>query len=177
MEQNLPGKTGKSLVEWKALLATKSFVKHGEIMSFLKGEMGITHGYANFIALKFREADAGSVVNKDDLVTAQYKGKETLRPILDELQKFIVTLGTDVEIAPKKASVSFRRKRQFALVQPSTKTRVDLGLKFNDRSHGDRLGTSGPFGAMCTHRVQLNDVAQVDAELLAWIKEAYNEAG
>lgn len=177
MEQNLPEKTGKSLQEWKALLATKNFAKHGEIMSFLKGEMGITHGYANFIAMKFRKADAGSVANKDDLVTDQYKGKESLRPILDELQKYILTLGDDVEIAPKKASVSFRRKRQFALLQPSTKTRVDLGLKFNDRAHGDRLGPSGPFGTMCTHRIQLQDVVQVDSELLTWVKEAYNEAG
>ena len=177
MEQNLPEKTGKSLDEWKALLATRDFEKHGEIMSFLKKEMGITHGYANFIALKFRQADAGSVANQDELITAQYKGKESLRPILDALQKYIVTLGKDVEIAPKKASVSFRRKRQFALVQPSTKTRVDLGLKFNDRPHGERLGPSGPFGTMCTHRVQLTDASQVDDELLAWVKDAYNEAG
>lgn len=176
MEQNLPEKTGKSLGEWKALLATKDFQKHGKIMSFLKGEMGITHGYANLIALKFLESDAGSVANKDDLVSAQYKGKESLRPIFDELQKYIVTLGGDVEVAPKKAAVSFRRKRQFALIQPSTKTRIDLGLKFNNRPHGDRLGPSGPFGTMCTHRVQLNEIAQVDNELLGWIKDAYNEA-
>lgn len=88
-----------------------------------------------------------------------------------------MSLGADVEIAPKKASVSFRRKRQFALVQPSTKTRLDLGLKFNDRPHGKRLEASGPFGSMCSHRVQLKDFAQVDAELLAWVKDAYNEAG
>jgi predicted transport protein len=177
MEQNLPEKTGKSLDEWKALLATKGFGKHGEIMSFLKGEMGITHGYANLIALKFRQADAGSVANQDDLITDQYTGKESLRPVFDALQKHILKLGKDVEVAPKKASVSFRRKRQFALVQPSTKTRVDLGLKFNNRPHGERLGPSGPFGTMCTHRVQLTEASQVDDELIAWIKDAYNEAG
>ena len=176
MEQNLLEKTGKTLDQWKTLLATKKFEKHGEIMSFLKGEMGITHGFANFITLKYRKADAGSA-NRDDLVNAQYTGKESLRPILDELQKFIATLGDDIEIAPKKSAVSFRRKRQFALLQPSTKTRVDLGLKFTDREHGDRLGPSGPFGTMCTHRVQLTEVAQVDKELLGWVKDAYNEAG
>jgi len=139
MEQNLPEKTGKSLAEWQTLLATKNFVKHGEIMKFLKHEMSVTHGYANFITLKFRAADAASESNQDTLV-------------------------------------SFRRKRQFALVQPTTKKRIDLGLKFNDRPHGDRLGQSGPFGTMCTHRVQLTELSQVDKELLNWIKEAYNEA-
>ncbi len=176
MEQNLPEKTGKSLAEWKTLLATKNFVKHGEIMKFLKHEMSVTHGYANFITLKFRAADAASESNQEALVSKQYQGKEHLQPILKKLQAYIVTLGSDVEIAPKRASVSFRRKRQFALVQPTTKKRIDLGLKFNDRPHGDRLGQSGPFGAMCTHRVQLTELSQVDKELLNWIKEAYNEA-
>ena len=175
MEQNLKEKTGKELGEWKKVLAKKGFEKHGEIMNFLKKEQGVTHGFANFISLKFREADAGSM---DDaaLIENQYKGKEHLRPIFDALHKFATDLGKDVEVAPKKAAVSFRRKRQFALVQPSTKKRVDLGLKFNDRDHAGRLETSGPFGAMCTHRVQLTDIAQVDDEVLAWVREAYEEA-
>lgn len=176
MEQNLTEKTGKSLDEWKVLLATKNFGKHGEIMTYLKSECGISHGYANLIALKFREADAGSS-NADDLVAQQYKGKESLLPIYDALHHFISKLGADVDVAPKKAAVSFRRKRQFALVQPSTKTRIDLGLKFSARPHQGRLETSGPFGTMCTHRVQLTDFSQVDDELFAFIRDAYNEAG
>ena len=67
-------------------------------------------------------------------------------------------------------------KRQFALVQSSTRTRIDLGLKFNDRPVGGRLESSGPFGTMCTHRIQLTDISQVDEELLELIEEAYHEA-
>ena len=52
MEQNLPEKTGKSLEQWKAILAQQSFEKHGQIMQFLKQQHGLTHGFANFIALK-----------------------------------------------------------------------------------------------------------------------------
>jgi hypothetical protein len=63
------------------------------------------------------------------------------------------------------------------LIQPSTKTRIDLGLKFNDKPYAGRLETSGPFGAMFTHRVQITEVSQVDKELINWIKEAYLEAG
>jgi hypothetical protein len=62
-------------------------------------------------------------------------------------------------------------------VQPSTKTRIDLGLKFNNKPHVGRLETSGPFGAMCTHRVQLTELKQLDKQVLDWIKEAYDEAG
>ncbi len=175
MEQNLKEKTGKTLDEWKALLRQQSFSKHGEYMAFLKKEHGITHGFANFITLKFREADAGSA-DADDLVSNQYQGKEHLKPIFDLLSAAIAKLGTDVEIAPKKAAVSMRVKRQFALIQPTTKKRIDLGLKFNDKAYKGRLETSGPFGSMCTHRVQLTEVEQIDAELLRWINQAYEEA-
>ncbi|NCP64383.1 MAG: DUF4287 domain-containing protein [Paraglaciecola sp.] len=176
MEQNLPEKTGKSLDEWKKVLAAKQLSKHADIMAYLKGECGISHGYANLITLKYRAADAGSA-QPDDLVNAQYQGKDNLKAIYHILHQWMLELGSDVGVAPKKSAVSFRRKRQFALVQPSTKTRIDLGLKFNDRAHSSRLDTSGPFGTMCTHRVQLTDVQQLDEELRGFIRDAYAEAG
>ena len=144
-------------------------------MTFLKKWHGITHGFANFITLKFREADTGSS-DANELITNQYKGKENLKPIFDKLHSAIANLGTDVEVAPKKSAVSMRVKRQFALIQPSTKKRIDLGLKFNDKPHTGRLETSGPFGTMCTHRVKLIDLDQVNDELLKWIREAYEQA-
>lgn len=175
MEQNLKEKTGKDLDEWKVVLATKGFEKHGEFMAFLKNECGVSHGYANFIAHKFRESDAASQ-KPEDLIAAQYRGKESLRPIFERLMAVILGLADDIEMVPKKTSVSFRRKRQFALVQPSTKTRVDLGLKFDDKPTAGRLESSGPFGTMCTHRVQLTEPEQVDDELREWLREACLEA-
>lgn len=175
MIDNMPEKTGKSLEEWFQLLSAKGFAKHGEAMKFLKGEQGVSHGFANtIIQLHKQQASAGEEV---DLVATQYQGKESLQPIYDALIKVISTFGEDVEIAPKKTSVSLRRAKQFALIKPATKTRIDLGLKFKDRETTDRLGNSGPFGTMCTHRVQLTDASQVDSELTTWLKEAYEEAG
>jgi predicted transport protein len=175
MEQNLLEKTGKTLEQWKLLLSQQSFCKHGEYMTFLKSEHGITHGFANFITLKFREADAASS-DADDLVANQYKGKESLKPIFDKLLMTITHLGSDIDVVAKKSAVSLRVKRQFALIQPSTKKRIDLGLKLNNTPHSERLETSGPFGTMCTHRVQLTELKQVDNELIGWIQEAYEEA-
>lgn len=175
MEQNLKEKTGKTLAQWKNELAKLPFSKHGEYMKYLKGECGITHGFANFIVLKFRETDAASS-NEDDLIATQYKGKDNLKPIFELLDKNIKALGNNVQCLPKKAAVSYKVKRQFTLVQPSTKSRIDLGLKLNDVEHQGRLETSGPFGAMCTHRVQLTELSQVDTELLDWIKLAYQQA-
>jgi hypothetical protein len=44
------------------------------------------------------------------------------------------------------------------------------------QKHGERLETSGPFGAMCTHRVRLRAVEEIDDELVAWLREACEQA-
>lgn len=175
MEKGLEEKTGKPLEHWIKVVEKSKLEKHKAIMDFLKSEHGFTHGFANFVALKARGADAASH-DADDLVTTQYKGKEILKPIYDELIKKISKFGNDITITPKKDSVSIIRKKQFALIKPATKTRLDLGLKLKDKPTTDRLGNSGPFGSMCTHRVQLTDKKEVDKELMEWLKEAYEKA-
>lgn len=177
MIANLKIKFGKSLVEWIKIVKKENLEKHGEILKFLKEKHGFTHGYANLVSLKARASDAGSAENSDQLIIDQYKGKEKLKSIYDKLIKEICKLGSDIEIAPKKAAVSLRRKRQFVLIQPSTKTRIDLGLKLNDVVNIGKLEGSGPFGSMCTHRIKIENLDDVDKEVLGWIKEAYEKAG
>lgn len=177
MEKGLLEKTGKSLEEWVGIVRKENFEKHGQIMKFLKGTHGFTHGFANFVALKARESDAASF-HEEDLISNQYsKGKEHLKPIYDEILGIVQSFGSDVEVAPKKAAVSLRRKRQFALIKPATKTRIDLGLKLDSAKLTDRLENSGPFGSMCTNRVQLTELSQVDDELIGWLTLAYEQAG
>jgi hypothetical protein len=50
--------------------------KHGEYMHILKNKPAITHRVANFITLKFREADTGSP-DTDNLDIKRYKVKKT----------------------------------------------------------------------------------------------------
>lgn len=175
MEKGLLDKTGKELNEWIEIVKKENFEKHGQIIKFLKTTHDMTHGFANFVALKTLKSDAGSF-SEEDLITTQYKGKEALLPIYEKLIDEIKAFGNDIEIVPKKASVSLITKKQFALIQPSTKTRVDLGIKIKDRDASGRLETSGPFGAMCTHRVQITEVSQVDEEVIGYLKEAYEKS-
>ena len=172
MINNMPEKTGKSLSEWKTVLKTKSFLKHSEAVNFLKKEHNVTHGFANTIVALSKEENETPA----DLVENQYKGKEKLLPIYESLLTVIKEFGKDVTITPKKTSVSIIRKKQFALIKPATKTRIDLGLKFKDKQTTDRLENSGPFGTMCTHRVKLSNVNEIDNELIAWLKESYQNA-
>ncbi|MFK7787852.1 MAG: DUF4287 domain-containing protein [Crocinitomicaceae bacterium] len=172
MIDNMPEKTGKSLEDWKAILKAKSFSKHSEGVNFLKKEYGVTHGFANTIVTLSKEEDN----SPEDLVGSQYKRKEGLFPIYEKLLSVVHSFGDDVTITPKKTSVSIIRKRLFALIKPATKTRIDLGLKIKDQPTGDRLENPGPFGTMCTHRVRLSEVSEVDDELIEWMKEAYNKS-
>ncbi len=80
-------------------------------------------------------------------------------------------------MVPKKAAVCFRRKRQVALIQPSTKTRPDLGLKLDNTPVHERLEGSGPFASMCTLRIQISESSPPDQSVLDWIKKACEQAG
>ncbi|MEQ8765933.1 MAG: DUF4287 domain-containing protein [Planctomycetota bacterium] len=174
MIANLPEKTGKSLEQWLKVVEKCGESKHGAIVKHLKTEHGMTHGFANLVAHKALASDAGSADSTDDLVEAQYSGaKAGLRPIYDALIQAVKKFGSDVEISPKKSYVSLRRKKQFGLIQPSTKTRVDVGLNLGDAATTDRLEASGSFNQMVSHRVRLESKKDVDAELIAWLKQAY----
>ena len=177
MVVNLKEKTGKSLDAWVKIAKGSQFTKHGELTSFLKGQHGLTHGYANLIAHKTLKSDAGSAQSGDALVGAQYAGpKAALRPIYDKLVSALTKFGGDVEFAPKNAYVSVRRSKQFAIIQPSTKTRVDVGVNLKGAPPAGRLEASGSFNAMVSHRVRLSSPADVDAELIGWLKQAYASA-
>lgn len=181
MIANMPEKTGKPLGEWLTIarkaIKAEGLAKHGEIVKHLKAEHGLTHGYANLVAHKALESDAGSAASTDDLVEAQYAGdKAGLRPIYDAILEAVTRFGADVEVAPKKAYVSLRRGKQFAILQPSTKTRVDVGINLKGRDATERLEKSGSFNAMVSHRVRVEAAAQVDRELIGWLKEAYEQA-
>lgn len=173
MIANLKEKTGRTLEEWRAVVNNSGAVKHGEIVRFLKEKHGVGHGFANLVAHKALKSDAGSVSETTDLVAAQYAGaKAGLKPVYDALIKAAKACGP-VEIAPKKAYVSLRRSKQFAIIQPSTKTRVDLGLNLKGEPPTDRLEKSGSFNAMVTHRIRLESPAEVDAEVKTWIRKAW----
>jgi hypothetical protein len=176
MIARLPETTGRSLDEWKKVIASSGLTAHGKIVAMLKGE-GVTHGYANLIAHKTLKSDAGSVAEEVDLVGEQYAGaRAVMRPVYDAIMAQVTGFGPDVEVAPKKAYVSLRRKTQFALLQPSA-ARIDVGIKLPGTPPTARLEASGSFNAMVSHRVRVSSAADVDAQLVAWLREAYGRAG
>lgn len=174
MVRNLEKQTGKSFEQWLKIAKSSKLAKVGEIVNFLKAEHGLTYGYANTIALKALGTDAGSS-SAEDLIGAQYSGaKAQLKPIYDALLAEVQKFGNDVEVAPKKAYVSLRRKKQFACFQPSTATRMDVGINLKGTEPTQRLELSGSFNAMVSHRVRVTSKDEVDRELVSWLRKAYD---
>lgn len=177
MVDNLTKNTGKTLEQWIAMVQKKNFTKHGEAMKFLKEEHALTHGFANLIALKAKGSDAGSAENPDDLITKQYNGKEHFKPLYDKLLTEIQKFGKDIEVAPKNAYVSLRRKKQFVILQPATKTRFEIGINLKGQAPKGRLEAITQANAMCSHRINITDPKDLDRETVGWIKAAYDNAG
>lgn len=177
MLDNLKKNSGKSLEQWIKIVKKQNFTKHGEYLKYLKGEHGLTHGYANLISMKARVADADSITDKDSLVTIQYKGKESLIPIYKKVKTAILKFGKDVEIAPKKSYVSVRRKKQFAMLIPATKTRFEIGINLKGTKGKGILEEINKANSMCSHKIKITDSKQVNKELINWLKLAYENAG
>ena len=179
--KNIQTRTGKSLDELYALIRESGLTRHGEIRDLLKRDLGVGYGDANALAGAFLKSDgtpaglAGEEASDDILSTIYVGAKADLRPIHETLMAAIAKLGP-FEIAPKKGYVSLRRKKQFATVGPGTRTRVDVGINMKGVKGTDRL-IEQPAGGMCQYKVAVADPKEVDKNLIAWIKQAYESAG
>ena len=175
---NIEKRTGKSLAALAAIVTKSGLTKHGEIRDMLKRDLGMGHGDANtlvHVVLKSDGASAAAGKGSDAVLDEIYAGpKAVLRPIHDKVMAGVETFGP-FEIAPKKGYVSLRGKKQFAMVGPATKSQVEIGLNMKDVKPTARL-VAVPPGGMCQYKVRVGDVREVDAELLGWLRRAYDAA-
>ena len=163
--------------EWLKITVGSDLEKHGQILTYLKTEHGVSHGFANSIALATLDARKGGPPSAGNLSKAQYSGaKMGLFPIYEALIEVAKGFATELEIAPKKSYVSLRRKKQFAIIQPSTLTRIDVGINLKGDAPTNRLESSGSFNVMVSHRVRLSSIEDVDEELTSWLQSAYDRA-
>src|SRR5262245_21482600 len=176
---NIQKKTGKSLAELAAIVKKSGLTKHGEIREMLKEKLGLGHGDANtlvHVVLKSDGTRAAEGKSEDAVLDEIYSGaKAGFRPIHEKLMKEIGNFG-EFEVVQKKGYVSLRRNTQFAMMGPKTNSRCEVGINAKDFKKNARLSEQ-PKGSMCNYIVSLTDVKEVDSELIAWVKSAYEGAG
>lgn len=178
--RNIQTRSGRTLDQLYEIIRKSGLSKHGQIRDMLKKDLGMGHGDANTLTHIYLKSEVEgaktSAASLDDIVNEIYSGpKADLRPIHDKLMLHINKFGM-FEIAPKKGYVSLRRKKQFAMITPATKTRVEVGLNMKGVDATSRL-IQLPPGRMCQYKVDVTDVKEVNPELIAWIKQAYDSAG
>jgi len=174
---NIEKKTEKKMDQWMIIVNKSKLTRHGELVNFLIEKHGFTHGNANVVVHLAKKTHAGAAENSDDLVSAQYTGKENMKPWYDKIMKEVSKFGNDIQVAPKKAYVSLVRKKQFAIICPSTKTRMDVGLNLKGQP-GDKIAeATTSWNAMCTHRIKIEDEKLLNKDLVNWIKKSYDKAG
>ena len=173
---NIQSKTGKSLDQLYGMIRGSGLTKHSEIRDMLKTTLGLGYGDANALGLAYKKTLEVVQSKGGDVLDDIYVGsKAELREIHERLMKEIAEFGT-FEIVAKKGYVSLRRKKQFAMVGPGTKQRLEIGLNMKAAKVSDRLQEQ-PAGGMCQYKVFLSGVAEVDRELIDWVRQAYDSAG
>jgi hypothetical protein len=178
---NIEKRTGKSLAELLQIVRSSGLTKHGELVAMLKTAFGMGHGDANTVVHMARKSAEGATgpsqaPSSEAVLDGLYSGARAgLRPIHDRLLKELRRFG-GFEEAPKKTYVSYRRKKQFAMIGPATSTQVEVGLNMKGVKATARLQALPP-GKMCNYRVRLADAKEVDAELVSWLRTAFDAAG
>jgi len=174
--RNIEATYGKPLEYWYGVIDSSGLTKHAQVVAMLKADHGFAHGAAHRVSLLARQRHDGGAAS--DPAEALYAGaKAGLRPLHDALIGEIRVLGA-FEIAPKKGYLSLRRRKQFAMVQPSTSTRIDVGLILPATTPATgRLESAAKFNPLFTHRVRVTTVTDVDDELRGWLATAYALAG
>jgi Family of unknown function (DUF5990)/Domain of unknown function (DUF5655) len=118
----------------------------------------------------FLTADAG------ELIDGQYADRPQLRPILDAVLAQLPALGPTTVQARKTIVSLVSPRRTFAVVQATTKTRVDLGLRLENTAPGGRLHVARNMsGGGATVRIALTKPGDVDDEVRDWMRRAYEE--
>jgi hypothetical protein len=167
-------KTGKDLNEWMAVIGKSGLDKPNAILKWLKDEHKLNHMQANFLSGIY--LNGGSpVYDYEALFTKLFQDKPTLLPLYRALESAIQASVPEAEFIPTKTYVSIEGKKCFACAT-LTKQAIRVGLDLGDTPFDGTIQKAKSLGAMpnLTHMVEINDPAQVNAQLIGNVQAAYN---
>ncbi len=182
--ESLKERTGRTLAAWVALVKKSGPAGEKERIAWLKQEHRLGTNSAIWIAQRAsgKETDMDSpeayLKAAERYVKTMFRGPYSpLRLLYDELLRLGLSLGEDVKACPCKTMVPLYRNHVFAQIKPATRTRIDFGFALGARKGGGRLMETGGYAKQdrITHRIGIESVDQIDAEVKRWLKAAYDE--
>ena len=167
-------RTGEGLEAWNARVRDGGFADEAALEAWLS-EQGV-NGYPQMLLIMERFGYPDYLrATADELIDGQYADRPELRPILDTILGMLPSVG-DVEVQARKTYVALiTPKRTFAAVQPTTKKRVDLGIRLTaDQQPEGRLERAPNFGqSSVTHKIGLASADEIDQKVEEWLRKAY----
>ena len=107
-----------------------------------------------------------------------FDNKAELLPLWLRLRPAVEALGPDVRTRPRERYAEFKRGgEEFLIAEPTAHHRLELGLHNPGLPYTPRFREALEFGSRrITHRVSLPEPNELDEELLARVREAYELA-
>ncbi len=177
---NIKAKTGKTPEDFRVLAEKKGLlqkdVKTGQIVTWLKEDFGLGHGHAMAIVLTLKNTTQPKT-SKEDQVAKHFSGdKSKWRKPYDELLAKIRKFGPDVSVSPTSSYISLLRKgKKFAILHV-TADHLDLGIKLKGAKVTNRFEAAGAWNAMVTHLVRIDAPKEINAEVISWLRQAYDKS-
>ena len=178
VSRSLAERTGRTMDEWVELVAGSGVdpLDQNGVRRWLREVHGVPLNTQWAIADEVARRAGWARPTPAEYAAGQYTGaKAALLPVFEALRDAALALGDDVTMEGRGTYVPFVRGRQFAAVAATT-TRVDLGLRLPDPPASPRLRPAKAPGS-ATHKVVLTSVADVDDELRALLRAAYDQNG
>ena len=169
----LENQTGEGVNAWNQRIGRERLRDEPSVRAWL-ARQGVT-GYAQSLLVMERFGYPDFVLaSAGQLIDRQYADRPHLRPVYDAIVSAATRCG-EVVIQARKTYVSLvTRRRTFARIQPTTKTRVDLGLRLDHQLPTGRLRPSKIHETMRL-QVGMTTAKQVDSDVQKWLQLAYTE--
>lgn len=181
--QLLKRQTGHTVDDWNSRIKDTGITSRDELQLWLKTRN--INGYAQQLLIMERFGYPEFLLKTaEELVEEQFADRQHLRPVFDELVEAGIGIAHQglVEVQARKTYVTLRTKRRkFAVIKPTTKTRVDLGLRIVNMHEGHtrfaaRLQSAKVLrDETMTHRIPLTRLEDVDDEVCYWLAVAYEQ--
>jgi hypothetical protein len=168
----LERRTGEGLDAWNERIKQRGFSDEQALRSWLD-KQEVT-GYAqSLLVMETFGYPEYLMASADELIDGQYADSPHLRPVLDAILTRLPEVGEST-IQARKGYVSLLTpRRTFAVVQPTTRKRVDLGLRLETEPEGRLVPAKGIGNGDMPLRVALASPDDVDDEVIEWMQQAY----
>lgn len=169
----LEKRTGVGVDTWKRRIMKEGLDDEASLRAWLTSQGVTGYGQSLLVMERFGYPDF-LLATADELIDAQYEDRPGLRPIFDAIIAAAMRFGK-VTVQARKTYVSLvSPRRTFARVQATTRGRVDLGLRIEGVEPGGRFQPSRIHETMPL-QIGLSTLADVDDEVVRWLRRAYDE--